>query len=220
MTTPTDDLIDAGARVAAAGISPGSSGNVSIRVDDVVYMSGTGTDLGRLVESDIAVVSRFGEPLRGAKPSKELSLHLAFYEKNPEHTAVVHLHSPFAVAASCLEPWSEHSAIPPLTPYFVMRVGQTPLVPFRVPGDPDLAAQLLALPDLFRGALLANHGQIVSAPGLTAAVESAIELEEACRIMLLTDGKPRRLLPTGDVHALADRWGTPWTQGRRARSLG
>lgn len=211
MTTPTDALIAAGARVAAAGISPGSSGNVSIRVDDVVYMTGTGTDLGRLTESDISVVTcQEGEVLRGAKPSKELSLHLAFYAKNREHTAVVHLHSPFAVAASCLEPWSEHSAVPPLTPYFVMRVGQTPLVPFRVPGDPDLAAQLLALPGEFRAALLANHGQIVSATGLDAAVESAIELEEACRITLLTDGKPRRLLPAADIRALVDRWGTPW----------
>ncbi|MFJ4254352.1 class II aldolase/adducin family protein [Microbacterium sp. NPDC090003] len=212
MTTPTDALIAAGARVAAAGISPGSSGNVSIRVDDVVYMTGTGTDLGRLTDADIAVVTRGGDHVRGAKPSKELSLHLAFYAKNVEHTAVVHLHSPFAVAASCLEPWSEHSAIPPLTPYFVMRVGQTPLVPFRVPGDPDLAAQMLALPGEFRAALLANHGQIVSAPDLDAAVEAAIELEEACRIALLTDGKPRRLLPPSDVRALADRWGTPWTE--------
>lgn len=212
MTTPTDALIAAGARVAAAGISPGSSGNVSIRVDDVVYMTGTGTDLGRLTDADIAVITRGGEHLRGAKPSKELSLHLAFYAKNAEHTAVVHLHSPFAVAASCLEPWSEHSAIPPLTPYFVMRVGQTPLVPFRVPGDPDLAAQMLALPGEFRAALLANHGQIVSAPDLDAAVEAAIELEEACRIALLTDGKPRRLLPPEDVRTLADRWGTPWTE--------
>ncbi|GAA1229467.1 L-fuculose-phosphate aldolase [Microbacterium phyllosphaerae] len=212
MTSPIDDLIAAGARVAAAGISPGSSGNVSILADDLVYMTGTGTDLGRLSEDDIAVVTREGTFVRGAKPSKELALHLAFYEKNVGHTAVVHLHSPFAVAASCLEPWSETSAIPPLTPYFVMRVGQSPLVPFRVPGDPDLAAQLLALPHAFHGALLANHGQIVSATTLDAAIEAAIELEEACRITLLTDGKPRRLLPAEDVAALAARWGTPWAE--------
>lgn len=212
MTSPIDDLIAAGARVAAAGISPGSSGNVSILAGDLVYMTGTGTDLGRLSEPDIAVVTLEGEFVRGAKPSKELALHLAFYAKNPGHSAVVHLHSPFAVAASCLEPWSEASAIPPLTPYFVMRVGQTPLVPFRVPGDPDLAAQLLALPLPFQGALLANHGQIVSATGLDAAIEAAIELEEACRITLLTDGKSRRLLPADDVAELAARWGTPWTE--------
>lgn len=212
MTSPIDDLIDAGARVAAAGISPGSSGNVSILVDGLVYMTGTGTDLGRLSAEDIAVVTSDGTSVRGAKPSKELALHLAFYEKNPGHAAVVHLHSPFAVAASCLEPWSETSAVPPLTPYFVMRVGQSPLVPFRMPGDPDLAAQLLALPHPFHGALLANHGQIVSATALDAAIEAAIELEEACRITLLTDGKPRRLLPAADIAALSTRWGTPWTE--------
>ena len=212
MTSPIDDLIAAGARVAAAGISPGSSGNVSILADDLVYMTGTGTDLGRLSEEDIAVVTRDGDVVRGAKPSKELALHLAFYEKNASHSAVVHLHSPFAVAASCLEPWSAYSAVPPLTPYFVMRVGQTPLVPFRVPGDPDLAVQVLALDHPFHAALLANHGQIVSASGPDAAVEAAIELEEACRIALLTDGRPRRLLPPADVRTLADRWGTPWTE--------
>lgn len=211
MTSPIETLVAAGSRVAAAGISPGSSGNISVLAEDVVYMSGTGTDLGRLTADDIAVVSRSGERMSGARPSKELSLHLALYEKNPSHAAVVHLHSPFAVATSCLDPWSTTSAVPPLTPYFVMRVGQTPLVPFRVPGDPDLAAQLLAVPYPFHGALLANHGQIVSATALDAAIESAIELEEACRITLLTEGRQRRLIPREDITALAQRWGTPWT---------
>ncbi|WP_144876044.1 class II aldolase/adducin family protein [Microbacterium sp. 1.5R] len=211
MTSPIDDLIAAGARVATAGISPGSSGNVSTLAGDLVYMTGTGTDMGRLSPDDVAVVTLAGDVVRGANPSKELALHLAFYAKNPAHRAVVHLHSPFAVAASCLEPWSDTSAIPPLTPYFVMRVGQSPLIPFRAPGDPDLAAQLLALPLPFHGALLANHGQIVSADTLDAAIEAAIELEEASRIALLTDGRQRRLLPPADVRALADRWGTPWT---------
>lgn len=212
MTAAVDRLISAGARLAAVGISPGSSGNISIRIDDTVYMTGTGTDLGHLTEADIAVVDAAGAPVGGAKPSKELSLHLAFYEKNPEHAAVVHLHSPYAVAASCLEPWSENSAIPPLTPYFLMRVGQTPLVPFRMPGDPDLAVQLLALDQPFHGALLANHGQIVSAEGIDTAVEAAIEFEEACRIAVLTDGKSRRVLPAEDVRALTERWRTPWTE--------
>lgn len=211
MTSTIDEIVRAGARVAAAGVSPGSSGNISVLSDGLVHMSGTGTDLGRLTADDIAVVTVDGEFVRGATPSKELALHLALYAKNPHHRAVVHLHSPYAVAASCLEPWSPTSAVPPLTPYFVMRVGQCPLIPFRAPGDPELGELLRALPHPFHGALLANHGQVVSAATPDAAVEAAIELEEACRITLLTDGRPRRLLPAEDVAALAERWGTPWT---------
>lgn len=204
-------VIEAGARVAAAGISPGSSGNVSVRRGSRVYATGTGTDLGRLTSADIAVLDLDGRHVDGPRPSKETSLHLAFYRKNTDHTAVVHVHSPHAVALSCLDPWSSSSAIPPLTPYFVMRVGQTPLIPFRAPGSPELGDLVSALDLPFHAALLANHGQITSAADAGAAVEAAVELEEACRIALLTEGHARRLLPEADIAALSARWGRPWT---------
>ncbi|WP_368496908.1 class II aldolase/adducin family protein [Herbiconiux sp. A18JL235] len=206
-----DTVIAMGARIAAAGISPGSSGNLSVRSGDLVYATGTGTDLGRLTRDDIAVLDRSGERLDGPRASKETSLHLAFYAKNPSHTAVVHVHSPHAVALSCLEPWSEFSAVPPLTPYFVMRVGQAPLIPFRVPGSPELGELVGALDFPFQAAVLSNHGQITSGVDAQAAVEAAIELEEACRIALLTEGRPRRVLPPADVVALSEKWGTPWS---------
>jgi ribulose-5-phosphate 4-epimerase/fuculose-1-phosphate aldolase len=208
---PVALVVAAGARVAAAGISPGSSGNLSVAHGDRVYATGTGTDLGRLRREDIAVLDREGRHLEGPKASKETSLHLAFYRKNPQHTAVVHVHSPQAVALSCLEPWSELSAVPPLTPYFVMRVGQTPMIPFRTPGSPELGELLLELDFPFHAALLANHGQITSATDVTRAVEAAVELEEACRIALLTGGHPRRMLPEADIRSLSEKWGTPWT---------
>ncbi|THG30120.1 class II aldolase/adducin family protein [Naasia lichenicola] len=217
MTTLTDTLdpgsllVDTAARVAAAGISPGSSGNISIRAGDRVYASGTGAELGRFGSGDVAELTIDGAHLSGPKASKEVSLHLAFYRKNPTHTAVVHVHSPQAVAVSCLEPWSAQSAIPPLTPYFVMRVGQTPLIPFRVPGSPELAELVAALEFPFHAALLANHGQITSAVDAGRAVDAAVELEEVCRIVLLTSGHERRLLPEADVTALSERWGTPWS---------
>ncbi|WP_440710625.1 class II aldolase/adducin family protein [Herbiconiux sp. YIM B11900] len=211
LADPVALVVAAGARVAAAGISPGSSGNVSVAHGDRIYATGTGTDLGRLRRGDIAVLDREGRHLEGPKASKETSLHLAFYRKNPTHTAVVHVHSPNAVALSCLEPWSELSAVPPLTPYFVMRVGQTPMIPFRAPGSPELGELVLELDYPFQAALLANHGQITSATDVTRAVEAAVELEEACRIALLTGGHPRRMLPEADIRALSEKWGTPWT---------
>ncbi|GAA2224254.1 class II aldolase/adducin family protein [Herbiconiux moechotypicola] len=216
---PVDVVIGMGARVAAAGISPGSSGNVSLLQGGHVYATGTGTDLGRLTRADIAVLSADGTHLDGPRASKETSLHLAFYRKNPGHTAVVHVHSPHAVALSCLEPWSALSAVPPLTPYFVMRVGQTPLIPFRVPGSPELGELVLELDEPFHAALLANHGQIASAVDADRAVEAAIELEEACRIALLTDGRARRTLPHAEIAALSEKWGTPWTAGSAEDAL-
>lgn len=210
MTATFDKLIATGHELARVGLSNGSSGNISVRTDGRVYMTGTGADLGKLRRSNISVLSENGDLIDGPAPSKEVFLHLALYWKNPEHRAVVHVHSPYAVAASCLEPWSPASALPPLTPYFVMRVGQTPLIPYRTPGDPELGALLLASPHSFRAALLANHGQIVSGDGLLQAAEAAVELEDAARITLLTAGMPRRLLAAEEIDALTAKWGTSW----------
>lgn len=207
-----EQLVAAGARIVAVGLSPGSSGNLSIRDADRIYITGSGTSLGQLEAGDIAVLDADGTHLSGARPSKEAPLHVAFYRRDPAHGAVVHLHSPSAVAASCLEPWSEHSAVPPLTPYFVMRVGQTPLMPYRHPGDAGLGSDLLEIPWRMRAALLANHGSVVAGTDMFDAVDRAIELEEACRISLLTAQAPRRILTEEQVAELAARWNSPWRE--------
>lgn len=181
-----------------------------MRDGDRILMSGTGTSLGHLGANDLAVLSLDGDHLEGAKPSKEVAIHAAMYRRDPAARAVVHLHSPNAVAASCLRPYSAESALPPLTPYFVMRVGQTPLIPFRVPGDPELGELIAAHPLRFRAVLLANHGQVVAGATLAAAVDSAIELEEAARIAVLTDGRDRAVLGDDDIRTLTERWGTDW----------
>lgn len=206
-----DDLIAAGRALVDAGLSPGTSGNVSVRDGDRLLMSGTGTRLGALTPEDIAVLTLAGEIVGGARPSKEVPLHVAMYARNPEHRAVVHVHSPSTVAVSCLEPWAPHSAVPPLTPYSLMRVGQVPLLDFVPPGDPAMGALITDSPVPFRAALLANHGAVVSAAEAAAAVDSTIELEEACRITLLTDGRQRRLIAPERVAEITARWGTPWT---------
>lgn len=204
-------IIAAGRALVDAGLSPGSSGNLSVREGDSILMTGTGTQLGALQLPDLAVLGLDGERIEGAKPSKEVSLHLALYAKNPSHTAVVHVHSPSAVALSCLAPWAEHSAVPPLTPYSLMRVGQVPMLPFAAPGDPAMGALITDSPHPFHAALLANHGAVVSGETVERAVDSAIELEEACRIALLTQGLERNLIPADQVLAITERWSTPWT---------
>lgn len=207
-----DDLIAAGRTLVEAGLSPGTSGNVSVREGDRLLMSGTGTRLGALTPEDIAVLTLGGEPVNGIRPSKEVPLHVAMYARNPQHDAVVHVHSPSTVAVSCLEPWAAHTAVPPLTPYSLMRVGQVPLLDFLVPGDPALGELITECPFPFHGALLSNHGAVVSGPDAASAVDSTVELEEACRITLLTDGRQRRLIPPEQVVRITARWGTPWTE--------
>ncbi|MFI9489562.1 class II aldolase/adducin family protein [Promicromonospora sp. NPDC052451] len=209
--SPADALADAGRRLVAAGLSPGSSGNVSVLDGDRILISGTGSSLGRLSEADLAHVGLDGSHLGGARASKETPLHVAFYRRDAAFRAVVHLHSPHAVALACLEPWAAHNAVPPLTPYFVMRVGQAPLLPYRHPGDPALGDDLLAAPWPLRAALLASHGAVVAGADLDEAVDRATELEEACRIALLTAGSPRRELTPDQIAELARRWDSPWT---------
>lgn len=205
-------LADAGRRLAAAGLSPGSTGNISVVLDGRVAMTGTGSDLNALTSDDVAEVGLDGTHLRGPRPSKEVAMHLAMYARNPAHGACVHVHSPFSVAASCLAPWSSTSAVPPITPYFVMRVGQTPLVPYRAPGDPEIGSLIRDEPTPSRAVLLANHGQVVSGADMADALGAAIELEEACRISVLTAGHDRRILTEDDAVHLAERYGTPWTR--------
>jgi L-fuculose-phosphate aldolase len=207
-----EELVDAGKKVVAAGLSPGSSGNISARGGDGrVFITPGGSSLGALDPDRISVLSPDGEWLSGDRPSKEVGLHLAFYRKNPTHHAVVHVHSAQAVAASCVLPWSESSALPPLTPYFVMRAGQTPLVPYRAPGSAELGTLLLAIDHPFSSALLQNHGQVTSARSLSGAIDAAIEVEEASRITLITAGQDRRLLTDDEISELTERYGSDWT---------
>ena len=210
------ELVAAGVAVVAAGLSPGSSGNISARTPDgTILITPGGSTLGALDAERLAVLSAAGEWIGGDKPSKEASLHLALYRKNPEHQAIVHVHSPQAVAASCVEPWAEHSALPPITPYFVMRAGQTPLVPYRAPGAPELGDLLEAIPFPFHAALLQNHGQLTSGVNLASAIDAAIEVEEASRITLITAGRERRLLDADEIAELTARFGSSWTPSSR-----
>jgi len=117
------------------GFSVGSAGNISAAVDDGILMTPTNCCLGFLDPASISKVSRDGRHISGDKPSKEIFLHNAFYETRPQTGAVVHLHSTYATALSCLTDVDPDDCISPLTPYVVMRVGQVKLVPYVRPGD-------------------------------------------------------------------------------------
>ncbi|MCA0294482.1 MAG: class II aldolase/adducin family protein [Actinobacteria bacterium] len=204
------DLVATAADLAALGLSPGASGNISVRLGERVLASPTGARLAALDPDGLTILDLAGNWVGGDKPTKESPLHTAIYRRDPSARAVIHLHSPNSVAAATLPPWSELSAIPPITPYFLMRVGQCPLVPYADPGDPALADALTALPHQFRAALLQNHGLVVWHATLDQAHQAAVELEETCRIWLAVAGLEPHLLSAETAARLAARHGTYW----------
>ncbi|WP_394437880.1 class II aldolase/adducin family protein [Streptomyces sp. SGAir0957] len=205
------DLAAAGAHLASLGLSPGSSGNLSIRERDRILITPTGADLAAIDADALTVLALDGTHLDGPRPSKEFPLHTAFYRRDPSTRAVIHLHSRHAAAQSCRPAWSERSALPPLTPYFVMRVGQTPLLPYAPPGDAQQAADLEQLPFPFRAALLQNHGPVTAGPSLEAAIAAAVELEETSALLLTLGDLPARVLTREEARAMAEKYGMPWS---------
>jgi ribulose-5-phosphate 4-epimerase/fuculose-1-phosphate aldolase len=202
-------IADFGRSLFERGYSAGSSGNISARVDGGLLITPTNSCLGRLDPGRISRVDASGAHLAGDLPSKELPLHLALYNTRPQAGAVVHLHAPHATALSCLATTDPADAIPALTPYVVMRVGRVPLLPYVRPGSSALGEMIRALGGRHAAVLLANHGPVVSAAGLAAAVYAAEELEETARLALLLHGREVNLLNAQQIAELAETFGSP-----------
>ena len=199
-------LVMHGRSLFARGYVCGSAGNLSVRVPDGVLMTPTNSCLGRLRAERISKLDFEGKLVCGDRPSKEAPLHLAVYRARPQDTAVVHLHSRHATAVACLADVDPADVLPPLTPYYVMRVGRLPLVPYYPPGDAALAQAVGAAAADAHALLLANHGMVVSAHDLEAAVYIAEELEEAAALFLLTVAHPTRRLAPDQCEELRRRF--------------
>jgi ribulose-5-phosphate 4-epimerase/fuculose-1-phosphate aldolase len=196
------------ASLFARGFSVGSAGNISVRLPDGYLMTPTNSSLGRLDPDRLSKLDADFEHVGGDKPSKEVFMHRAFYRAREDAGAVVHLHSTQATAVSCLPDVEQSNPIPPLTPYFVMRVGRRmPVIPYYRPGDPAMEPAINAAAKHARAVLLANHGPVVSGRTLTDAVYAAEELEEAAKLFLMLRGQSPRLLSGTQVDDLLDTFG-------------
>ncbi|HZG35102.1 MAG TPA: 3-oxo-tetronate 4-phosphate decarboxylase [Gaiellaceae bacterium] len=187
-------LVEHGRSLFARGLSPGTSGNLSARVEDGWLLTPTNSSLGSLDPERLAQLDADGRHVAGDPPTKEVWLHLALYAERPEAQAIVHLHSTHAVAVACLDGVDEDDVLPPLTPYYAMRVGRLPLVPYGRPGDPALVEAVRARARERHALLLANHGPIVAGSSLDAAASAAEEIEETAKLVLLLQGLPSRQL--------------------------
>ncbi|WP_085026373.1 3-oxo-tetronate 4-phosphate decarboxylase [Ensifer aridi] len=197
-----EDIVRLSKSLFDRGFSVGSAGNISAAVEDGILMTPTNSCLGFLDPARISKLDHDGNHLSGDKPSKEVFLHRAFYETRQKTGAVVHLHSTFATALSCLTDIDPDDCIPPLTPYVVMRVGEVKLLPYVKPGDEKMGDMIRDLGGRYAAVLLANHGPVVTGKDITSAVYAAEELEETAKLLVLLKDHPKRMLSADNVQEL------------------
>lgn len=176
------------------GLTHGSTGNISARCEDGWLLTPTGSNLGALDPARLAKLDDAGKHLSGDAPSKEQFLHLAMYQERSRSGAVIHLHSTHSVAVSLLEGVSAENVLPPMTAYYVMRIGTLPLIPYFPPGDLALADAVRDQARRHHAVLLANHGPVVAGTDLAAASDAVEELEATAKLFLLLQGSRIRTL--------------------------
>ncbi|MCT8590683.1 aldolase [Glaesserella parasuis] len=188
------------------GYTVGGAGNLSVKLDDNrVLVTPTGSSLGRLEVNRLSILDMNGNLIEGDKPSKESVFHLALYQANPQCRAIVHLHSTYLTALSCLEGIDTTNAMRAFTPYYVMRVGQLPVIPYYKPGDTNIARELSERALQAKAFLLANHGVVVTGNSLVDAVDNTEELEETAKLYFILQGKSIRYLSESEVKDLENR---------------
>jgi len=180
-----EEIVRFGRSLFDRGLTAGSTGNISVRLDDGWLLTPTNACLGNLDPARLAKLDWQGRSISGDAPSKEAFLHRSLYEERQDAGAIVHLHSTHSAAVSCMSGLDHANCLPPLTAYFVMKISRLPLVPYYRPGDPALGVAIKGLAGKHSAVLLANHGPVVSGSSLEAAVYATEELEETAKLFLL-----------------------------------
>ena len=204
-----EEICAVGASLYARGYTVGSAGNISARLDDGWLITPTDACLGRLDPADIAKVDLAGHAVSGGRPSKTLALHRGIYARNPDTRGIVHTHSTHLVALTLAGVWSEADVLPPITPYYVMKVGHVPLIRYRPPGDAQVAQQIAALADKVRGVLLERLGPVVWERSVSHASYALEELEETARLWLMSSPRPAPL-DDASLEELRTVFGARW----------
>lgn len=209
-----EEICRIGASLYQRGYTVGSAGNISARLDDGWLITPTDACLGLLDPAAVAKVAIDGSWVSGDKPSKTLTLHRAIYDNNPGAHAVVHTHSTHLVALTLAGVWQPDDVLPPLTPYYVMKVGHIPLIPYHRPGDPAVAARVATLAAQVRGVLLERLGPVVWESSVSRAAFALEELEETAKLWMMMKDTPdfaaRAALPDGALAELRDAFQARW----------
>lgn len=211
-STLREEIARIGKSLFDRGYATGTAGNISARLDDGWLITPTDACLGDLDPARIAKVSTTGEWVAGDKPSKTLALHRAVYDHQPGMHAVVHTHSTHLVALTLAGVWRADDVLPPITPYYVMKVGHIPLIPYCRPGDPQVAERVRELAGSVRGVLLERLGPVVWHRSLREASAMLEELEETARLVLMmqAQGKSVEPLDAQQIDELRTTFGARW----------
>ncbi len=172
---------------------PSAPPATSARCETGWLITPTDACLGQLDPADIAKVDFDGRHISGGRPSKTLELHRGIYARNVEARGIVHTHSTSLVALILSGVWREDDVLPPITPYYVMKVGHVPLIRYRRPGDPSVAAEIAACADTVRAVLLERLGPVVWERSVRHAAYALEELEETARLWLMSTPRPAPL---------------------------
>jgi ribulose-5-phosphate 4-epimerase/fuculose-1-phosphate aldolase len=204
-----EEICITGASLYQRGYTVGTAGNISARLDDGWLITPTDACLGRLDPAGIAKVDLAGNAVSGGRPSKTLALHRGIYANNAETRGVIHTHSTHLVALTLAGVWSEADVLPPITPYYVMKVGHIPLIRYRRPGDPQVAEQIAALAGTVRGVLLERLGPVLWERSVAQASYALEEFEETARLWLMTNPRPAPL-DAAALEELRSVFGARW----------
>ncbi|MFM1924860.1 MAG: Methylthioribulose-phosphate dehydratase [Pseudomonadota bacterium] len=212
-----EEICRVGRSLFERGYVHATAGNISVRLDDGFLITPTDACLGFLQADKLAKLDLQGQQISGDKASKTLSLHRHIYEAAAEHDpdtrCVIHTHSTHCVALSLQAHGPE--LLPPITPYFVMKVGHVPLLRYHRPGSPDAAKEVAALirqhtaqGTPIRAVMLPRLGPNVWHDSPQAAMATLEELEETARLMLLQPGTLP--LKASDLDELRQTFGARW----------
>lgn len=195
------------------GLTHGRTGNLAIRDGERILVTPTGVNLGEVDAGALSVLDTAGHHLDGPRPTKEAFLHVAMLRIRPELNAVVHTHSLYSAALSCLDGLDPEHPLPPLTAYYGMRVGTLRLLPYFAPGDPAATAAVEEAARIGHALLLRNHGPVVAGVDLDSALDALEELEHTAQVFFVTRGHPTAPLTEERLAALT----TPTTVERTSR---
>ncbi|WP_330460096.1 aldolase [Streptomyces sp. NBC_00820] len=210
------EIVRVGTSLFARGYVHASAGNISAKVGDGHLITPTDAALGFLEPGRLALVGPEGEQIAGDRASKTLTLHRRIYDADPTARFVVHTHSTHLVGLTLAGVWSRDDVLPPITPYYVMKVGHVPLIPYHRPGDPRVAdlvteriAERAADGTPIRAVLLERLGPVVWGPDAATALAVLEELEETARLWLLAERRPDPL-PASALAELRSVFGAAW----------
>ncbi len=181
-----EEFVKKAASLFNRGYATGAAGNMScITPDGNLIATPTGSSLGALDPLNLSKTDLEGNLIMGPKPTKEVKFHIALIKARPDVKAVVHLHSTYSTALSCLEDLDVKDVIKPFTPYVVMRMGKVGLVPYFKPGSAKLCDAVAKIAPNHKAILLANHGPVVGGVDLNSAINNMEELEETCKLYFI-----------------------------------